>query len=230
MNLSISAKRVGIWLFVISVILNLIGFVGRAVEYLLGYKETTALVRLFHPSEEGNITAWFSAMLLLLAAVLLALIATATKKTGGVYTGHWGVLSLIFVYMSVDEAARIHELTQEPLRAALHPSGFFHYAWVIVAIPLVLLFVIAYLRFLRDLPQPTRLLFIVSGAIYVGGALGMDMLGGYFMSHPLGSFDMLPIMMTIEEFLENMGIVLFVFALLSYIKSHLPSTIGLEFV
>jgi hypothetical protein len=230
MKLSISAKKVGFWLFVVAVALNLIGFLGRAVEHFLGYRETTALVRLFHPSEEGNITAWFSAMLILLSAVLLALIAKSTARTGGAYVRHWGVLSMIFVYMSADEAARIHELTQEPLRAAYHLTGFFHYCWVIVAIPLVLLFVLAYLRFLRDLPQTTRLLFIVSGAIFVGGALGMDMLGGYFMTHPLGNFDMQPIMITIEEFMENLGIVLFIFTLLSYMKSHFPSTISLEFV
>jgi hypothetical protein len=101
---------------------------------------------------------------------------------------------------------------------------------VLIAIPLVLIFVLAYLRFLRDLPKTTRLLFIVSGAVYVGGALGMDMLGGYFKSHPLGSFDMQPIMITIEEFMENMGIVLFIFALLSYTRDHLPSPVSLEFV
>lgn len=230
MKLSISAKRVSLWLFVVAVVLNLIGFVGRAVEHFLGYHETTAFVRLFHPSEEGNITAWFSAMLLLLAASLLALIATGTKRTDGAYIGHWRVLSLIFLYMSVDEAARIHELTQEPLRAALHPTGFLHYSWVIVAIPLLLLFLFAYLRFLRDLPRTTCLLFIASGTIYVTGALGMDMLGGYFVSHPLGKFDMLPITMTIEEFMENMGIVLFIFSLLSYIRAHLPNDVSLEFV
>jgi hypothetical protein len=230
MKLSISANRVSRWLFIVAVALNLIGFVGRAVEHFLGYKETTELVRLFHPSEEGNITAWFSAVLLLLAASLLALIATSTKRTDGAYVGHWRVLSWIFVYMSVDEAARIHELTQEPLRAAYDLSGFFHYCWVLIAIPLVLIFVLAYLRFLRDLPRTSGLLFIISGAVYVGAALGMDMLGGYLKSHPLGSFDMQPIMITIEEFMENMGIVLFIFALLSYIRDHLPSPVSLEFV
>lgn len=230
MTLSISARKVSIWLFVVAVVLNAIGFVGRTVEYLLGYEETTELVHLFHPSEEGNITAWFSALLLLLSAILLALITRATKETGRPYVRHWTVLSLIFLYMSVDEAARIHELTQEPLRAALNPTGIFHYAWVIVAIPLVLIFAIAYLRFLRDLPRNTGLLFIASGALYVGGALGMDMLGGYLLSHPVGGFDLQPLAITIEEFLENVGMVLFIYTLLSYIKSHLPNQVTLEFV
>jgi hypothetical protein len=229
-NLSISPRRVGLWLFVVAVVLNLLGFVGRAIEYLLGYKETTELVRLVHPTEEGNITTWFSALLLLLSAILLALIAKAKKTEGAPYVRHWTVLSFIFLYMSVDEAARIHELTQGPLRAALNPSGFFHYAWVIIAIPLVLLFVLAYLRFLRDLPQDARRLFIVSGVLFVTGALGMDMLSGYFRSYPLGRWDLNPILVTIEEFLENVGIILFIYALLSYIKSHLPTRISLECV
>ncbi len=44
-------------------------------------------------------------------------------------------------------------------------TGFLHYSWVAVGIPLILIFVLLYLKFLAHLPRKTRLLFFVAGTI-----------------------------------------------------------------
>lgn len=44
---------------------------------------------------------------------------------------------------------------------------------LLVAVPIVL----AYLRFLAHLPAPVRLLVLGGGALYVGGAIGMEVVG-----------------------------------------------------
>jgi hypothetical protein len=230
MNLSISSRKIAFWLLVAVLILNLASFVARVIENLLGYVGTSELVRLINVSEEGNITTWFSALLLLFSAVLFALIAWARSGRGDSYVRHWNVLAIIFLFMSVDEAARIHELTQGPLRSLLHPSGIFHYPWVIVAIPLVLIFVVAYLGFLRHLPKDTTRLLILAGALYVVGALGMDMIGGLFIDQTVGGQKVLPLIQTVEEFLENVGIVVLIYALLSYIQAYLQDDpVSLQF-
>lgn len=230
MKLLISSRKITFWLFVIVVALNAIGFVGRTVEYLMGIEETTELVRLFHVAEEGNVTAWYSSLLLLLSSLLLAITAFAKKTAQDPYLRHWKVLSVIFFYLSLDEAARIHEISIGPLRSLFNASGVFHYAWVIFAIPFVIFIMIYYSRFLFDLPQKTRNLFIAAGAIYIVGVLGAEMVGGYLMSHKIEFWNVRPILVTIEEFLENVGIVIFISALLSYLKSHLQDTeIALRF-
>lgn len=217
----ISVRSILLWLMILTLALNFIGVIGRGIEYLLGIEETTELVRLFHVAEEGNLTTWFSAMLLLCSSLLLATIASATHVRGKPYGWHWTILSVLFFLMSLDEAARIHELTIGPLRSLFGASGVFYYAWVILAIPFVIALVIAYTKFLRDLPRDSRLLFIIAGGLYVFGAMGMDMVGGYFIAREAGPRLLEPILITVEELLENVGIVVFIYALLSHIRSHL---------
>lgn len=221
MNLSISSRKVAFWILVAVLILNLASFVARAIQTLLRYEGTSELVRLISVSEEGNIATWFSALLLFFSAVLFALIAWVRSARSDSYVRYWAVLAIIFLFMSVDEAARIHELTQGPIRSLLHPTGIFHYAWVIVAIPLVLLFAVSYLGFLRRLPKDTARLLILAGVLYVVGALGMDMIGGLFIGETVGSLNILPLIQTVEEFLENLGIVVLIYALLSYLRAYL---------
>lgn len=215
-----SAKGVLIWLIVVTLIFNSIGVIGRGIEYLMGIKETTPVVHLFHVAEEGNLTTWFSALLLLVCCMLLALIATVTKCQGKRYWRHWGVLSGLFFYLSLDEAAAIHELAIEPLRALFNTAGIFYYAWVIPAIVLLAVLAIFYAKFLRDLPRRSSVLFMVAGIIYVFGAIGMDMAVGVIITRQLPRlFE--PALITIEEMCENFGVILFIYALLLYIKSHI---------
>jgi hypothetical protein len=221
LKLYISTRKIIIWLIIMVVALNLIGFIGRGVENYLGYERTTPFVRLFHVTGEGNITSWFSSLILLFSAIVLLVIAKTVSARGGPYIKHWYALSIIFAYLALDEAASIHELTMDPLRNLLHPTGIFHFAWVIIAIPLVLLFVIVYIKFLFYLPKDTRWLFLVGGFLYVFGAMGMDMVAGFILDNDLVQGRLYGLLITIEEFLENVGIVTFIYALLSYLTSHL---------
>jgi hypothetical protein len=73
------------------------------------------------------------------------------------------------------------------------------------------------------LSKTMKILFFVSGATYVLGAIGFEMIGG---SMYINSKDMsLPYMlvMTVEETLEMTGIILFIFTLLLYLKSYAPN-------
>jgi len=217
----VSIKNVTIWLTIITLVLNFLGVIGRGIEYLLGVEETTEIVRLVHVAEEGNLTTWFSAMLLFLSSLLLALIARANKELEKPYVKHWVVLFLIFFLMSLDEAARIHELTIEPMRSLFNASGIFHYAWVLLAIPLLIILAIAYAKFIRDLPKKSRLLIIIAGVVFVAAAMGMDMLAGYFIATDSAPRLLEPLLITVEELGENLAIVLFIYALLCHIKLDL---------
>lgn len=89
-------------------------------------------------------------------------------------------LALIFLYLSFDEAAGIHELTGPLLKKVINTKGLFNFAWVILGIIMVFIFVVAYRRFIKSLPPKTRNLFIKAGITFVGGAIGMEMLGGWY--------------------------------------------------
>ncbi len=179
-------------------------------------------IDILNVDNEQSIPAWFSSSLLLLCSVLLAAITIAVKESRGRYVLSWGALSIIFALLSVDETMAMHERLIGPLRSLLGIGGFFQYAWVIPAGAFVIVFALTYLRFLFDLPMGVRQLFVAAGVLYVSGALGLEMLGGYWAEihgetnqsyHANLTYHTL---VTVEEFLEMTGAVLFLYALMRY--------------
>jgi len=197
--------------------LNLIGLAARALEKLLGY-DNTVFVRFVDVSREANITSWFSSVLLLIGALLILLIARLKNLEKDTFARHWAFMAYVFFYLSLDEAARIHEATIEPLRTLLNTSGIFYYAWVIIAIPVLLILAIFYAKFVISLPGKTRNQFILAAVLFLSGALGLEMLGGFWFDVEVNGLYLSSILITFEELLENLGVVVFISALLTYIQ------------
>jgi hypothetical protein len=186
------------------------------ISWFSGHDEIFGLIPLFHFGREGNIPTLFSSMILVFCAALLWLIASKHRANGSSYA-HWLGLSLIFLFLCVDETASLHERLGEPVRALLGTSGLFYYAWMIPYGLALCVFVAFYVKFLLSLSRDTMRLFILSGALYVMGAVGMEMIcGWYYDTFSVRDFIYFSLV-TIEELLEMFGVVLFIYALLNYI-------------
>jgi hypothetical protein len=79
-----------------------------------------------------------------------------------------------------------------------------------------------YLKFLSHLPLKTCCLFIVAGGIYIFGAAGMEIISGHYLNaHQAtlvnGEDFFYKMLDTVEETLEMLGIVLFLYAQLDYL-------------
>ena len=237
----VSPKRVTLILALVVLCLFIAGIVSNFVwdfQCLKGNPDAGLFAELFFLNSEGNIPAFFSVFTLLLCSALLAIIAFAKKKEDAPYRLHWKALSIIFLFMSLDDVAQLHEKTIEPLRSALNAGGFLYFTWVILGIVFSIIVLLAYLRFLADLPRKSRNLFLVAGAIFVGGALGMEMISAYYFSlyvdlpslphlrvcHVQFYYQMIS---TVEELLEMLGIVVFIYALMSYISLHVKDRLTL---
>lgn len=182
-------------------------------------------IRLFYVDLETNIPTWYEGITLFVCSLLLGTIACVKKAQQGPYVRHWTAMAIIFLYISMDEEAIIHEMAIKPLHNALHTGGILYYAWVIPGAAAVLLFVLTYLRFLWHLPLRSRLLFIVAGAIYVGGALGVEALSG-MRSERYGEGDAIYVILaTLEEVMEMVGILFFIYALLDYIGRYIGEVV-----
>jgi len=172
----------------------------------------------FDLNMEQNIPTWYSSSMLLLCSLLLAAIAVSAKRSG--YGLYWKGLFFVLLFMSIDEATAIHEKVAFALRELLNTNSFLYYAWVLPYGTLVLLFGILYLTFLRDLPGQTRRLFIAASILFVGGALGGDVVEGYYDTL-LGPSNLATVIAVhIEETLEMLGEVVFFYALLLHISLH----------
>ena len=224
LRIPILPRRVARILAIVALFLVVASFIANFIEYGLTEEDFPGdklFVYLLSAQTEGNIPTWYSSSTLLLCSIILATIAAGKKLAGERFVPHWVGLSLIFLYISVDEASRIHELAVAPIRAAFDPRGFLYFAWVIPAMILVAVFVLAYLKFLAALPKETRRRFLIAGAIFVAGALGMELIGGAYLDQQ-GRPDLAYAMIaSTEEFLEMLGVVVFIYALLSYMGSDM---------
>ena len=108
------------------------------------------------------------------------------------------------------------------MRALLDAGGWLHYAWVVPGFFFMLLFVLVYLRFFWHLNPPFKALFWVSGLLYVGGAMGMELLGGYQADFYGTDTPAYVLIVTTEETLEMSGIVVFLYTLLKYLSRVTP--------
>lgn len=206
------------WLVWIWAALTATGLFVEVWKYVL-HGGRTAWVRFLGLSYEQNLPTWYASSLLLICSVVLVLIARAKQLERDRFRWHWYVLSAGFAYISLDETATIHEGWSN----WFHLDGIFHFGWVIPAGLIVLGLGVFYWPFLRHLPSRPRRQFVTAGALYVGGALLVELLLGYWTdiagSHNIvyGLIDL------VEESAELLGVTLFLLALLEYGRKPLHS-------
>jgi hypothetical protein len=192
---------------------------GQLTAYLTGHEHAYGLVRLFNVEAEGNIPTAFSAFLLLFAALLLAVIAVLERTQNRSGALHWAVLSFGFLYMSADEAMSFHERWTGSVRNLWGDEnlGIFYFAWVIPGIAIVLVLALFFLRFTFRLSARTRLTFLIAATLYIGGAIGVELVGAQFAElHGTGNL-IYSMIATVEESLEMGGVIIFVWGLVVFI-------------
>jgi hypothetical protein len=65
-------------------------------------------------------------------------------------------------------------------------------------------------------------LFIAAGSLYLAGALGIESVGGWYFSRNGETEDLrYSLLVAAEEFAEMSGIILFIYALLDYLRQRL---------
>lgn len=198
--------------------LNLIGiFISQFTDLP---KVEEHLVRLVSFDKERNIPTYYSSLALLFAALLLGYIAAVKRIVKGDYKS-WLGLCLVFVFLSIDEAISFHELLSGPMRKLFDLKGIFYLAWVVPYGVFVIIFFAIYLKFMLRLPPKISLMFLISGGIFVIGAIGFELIGSSY--YATGSENSLSYTMvsTVEELFEMVGIAIFIYSLLFYIQTEL---------
>lgn len=197
---------------------------GVAFE-LEAISKLTKFLLKFDAGGEQTAAAWLSSMLLLLCALVLFYLGTVKRHLGQAYAMHWLGLGVIFVLLSMDEAVGFHEMTIMPTRELLGASGLFLYAWVVPALAFVILVGVAYLGFLRHLDLGFRLRFLLAGALFVGGAIGFEMLEGALASFYGHHRLIYEIAIHLEDTLEFAGELVFLQSLLLYTRRADPKMV-----
>ena len=204
------------------VLLGVMGVVvaaGVAVEVLkpiYKLKSRRGIVPLLSLSYEGNVPTWYTSALLVACAFFLALIAAGTRARGERYVAHWWGLAAGFMYISLDEVVSLHEAAGF-LELG---GGVLYFSWVVPAAAVVLGVGLLYLKFLVHLPGPIRRQFILSGGIYVAGAVGMELPLGWWTDREGTNNLGYALIDSVEEAMEMLGLNLFLFALWEHLGAQ----------
>lgn len=206
---------IGLWIVLcLGQVLSVLIRFGTGRETVLG------VVPFLNLNQEAALGTWVASILLLTCSLLSAASAWVTRSTEPAWQRSWWLLSAVFLLMSLDEVATVHDRLSPALQAALGTSGVLYFAWVIPALALGLASLVYQLRFLRHLGRTGRDL-VLAGVVFVTGAAGFEMAQGVFRDDGgAGSpWDVFP---TMEELLEFAGIMWALPILLSYLLTHLP--------
>ncbi len=171
------------------------------------------LFQLFDVDQENNLPTWYSEFLLLTGFAFLWLCASQKRADGDRWSGHWMALTVGFLLMSIDEIAGVHETI----------NSIIVMTWAIPAGIMALAIGAAFVPFLLRLPRDTAVLFVLAGGTYLAGAVGIEIVGNSLVGQKLS--DTLAYKMTTfaEEGLEMFGVILFLHALLRYMRGSKAS-------
>lgn len=168
---------------------------------------------LFDVGREYNIPTWYSSMLWALLGLLALFLATQARRL----RASWVLLGIVGLAASIDEYQELHERLDGigfVLREYL--PFYVPFPWLTVGVPLALLVGLLLLPLVLSLPRRTTTGILSAGALFLTGAVGVELMSGYVLAGNAWMVDWKYILVTlIEETLEMLGISLAVASLLS---------------
>jgi len=185
------------------------------------------LLQQFDLKREGNLAVWYSSTILLLCGIAALAIAIRTSGDARWWAPTlWALVALVFLFISADESAQLHEKAARIFTKrygsvrGLTDGASGDFAWLLLFLPLILVFIasIAMLAWsqLRHHASVRRLL--LAGALCWIGVVVAEFVQAQLVRHGLER----SIQGVIEEGLEVVGAMLFLFAFLEYLRVDRP--------
>lgn len=171
------------------------------------------LRQIFDVDEEDSFPTWYSAFALGLTAAVLWVQARRQRAAASPWRWHWSGLALGFLLLSIDEIAGMHETL----------NSVMEHSWAVPGTIVVALVCGIYLAFLVQLDRRTAVWFAIAGALYVGGAVGVEYYTEPYLKNDALNTLAYNLWTAVEEGMEMAGVLLFLTALLRHMKAGAAS-------
>ena len=178
------------------------------------------LIAKFYLDYENNIPTFYSSCLWVLCAVAAWMIGSETRLRGLKLYLPWMGLSLLFLFLGADEMLEIHEILIEPMRRLTGGQGVLFQAWVPVYLGLLGIALAIAWPVIRQLPRVFLWRCGIGAGVFVLGAAGMEIIGGFWMQNDERDTWGYAIVVYLEEILELSGSSLMLLALLRHIATE----------
>jgi hypothetical protein len=150
--------------------------------HTVGIDLVAKATNIFDLGLEESIPTAFASMNLLIASILAFCLFRRDKSLGKSKAIYWLILSLFFLAMATDEVAGFHERVSKlrEYTGILIPVAS-TYAWLPYGAALAAILFLTFLPFLAHIERNTALLLVLSGAIFLTGAMGFEFLNGWLL-------------------------------------------------
>lgn len=216
----------GLWLAILC--LSLAGQYLRMFPEHYGSVPTTGqdvigdFIQEFDVNSEANVTSYYSVSLAILSSLLFFVVAYHKYADKDKYRLQWAALGFLLLYISMDDASVIHEKFSRYLKGMSDLGGWFEYKWVIIGLLAVGIIGVAFFRFWLHLDTRFKILFLLAGGMFFGGAVGFELIGGRW-AYSFGSKNFVySVLTTLEQGLQYAGLTTMIYSLLLYLKSYAP--------
>ncbi len=195
--------------------------------YSFGLKKEWFL--LFNMDKEMNIPTIYSSFLFLTCGGFIKLVIKNINPEKHKLLKKWNALQWLFVFLAADEALQIHEAFTISYFKNLLPAAL-SVVWVIPYGILVIFSFIYFKPLLASMPKRVRNLSLLAGFVYVSGAIGIEIVGNLLVKtgdiklHGI-SYGLIS---TLEESMEITGLIIFIYALITYIFSYQKQTLKIN--
>jgi len=200
---------------VVTAILTL-GMASYIFTWKTGHDHLMGFLRLWDVGAEQSFPTYFSTLNLLFASILLLVIYGYEKANHHKGSYYWLFMSILFLALSADEAACVHEnfvfVHYFLLNKGLIPEVYVTHQWLPFGMVFVVVLGIGLFKFLRSLPRTTLFYFLISGVVFLIGAIGFEYIGAVMIKTGVvdSRHDLLYLIRRVfEEAFEMYGIVLF---------------------
>lgn len=214
---------------IVALVLVHVGF--KVLFFATDHDQVLGLAPLFDLNQEASVPTFFAAAALMAAA---AAAAAATVASPQRLKAGWAFATLCLAFMAVDEGVGLHDRLAIPLQQRLGTTDLLFIGWLPVYLALVAVAGAVLLPFARALPRRTAVRLVMAGAVFLGCAMGIEMVESHLMYRAAGgaalstldfhAFGRTPaylVWVTVEEAGEMLGVALALRALLLHLVDEL---------
>ncbi|MFC3124925.1 hypothetical protein ACFOD4_07630 [Pseudoroseomonas globiformis] len=191
----------------------------------------SSLSKVLNMLEETSVPTVVATGSLLAAAAAAGLVALSARQQRDGLWRSWAFVTACLVFLAVDEGAALHDRLTFPLQDMMDLGGIFYIGWVLPYLLLCVVCGVLCLKLAFALPRRTLLRFIVAGSVFVGAALGLEMIESAVIHHEAGPdtalrdadletiarTPLMTLLVTLEETGELLGAALLLRALLLHL-------------
>lgn len=217
--MTISNNKVLKLLFIVVSSMLLIHLLLQWLSFYTNLPVPDTLIGRFDVDNEISIPTWWSQTVLLVIAIL----GFMAYKVGG--SRWWLAFSSLFIFLSVDEGAMLHEAFITKFREYTtdgSATGLANHLWLIPVAIVFIILLIPFIKFLRTLPKRSLKLLVAGMGLLFFGAIVYETIG--LLSFNSADFWYKGINVAIEEAFEMFGASLVVYAALEEIRRMSPKT------